>query len=105
MNQSPTKKGESQLRVFFKSFGPIRHAAGAAIIELDVGESSTVQDVIQRAIELLGMQISHLIMTDGKLSGNLILLLNGRDTQRLDGLNTMVSEDDEITILPHVQGG
>jgi len=105
MNPSPMKKGEYQLRVFFKSFGPIRRAAGAAVIELDVDESSTIQDVIQKAIELLGMQLSHLIMTNGKVSGNLILLLNGRDTQRFDGLNTIVSEDDEVIILPHVQGG
>ena len=105
MNRFSTEKGESQLRVFFKSFGPIRRVAGASVIELDVSESSTIQDVIQKAIELLGKQLSHLIMTDGKVSGNLILLLNGRDTQRLDGLNTIVSENDEITILPHVQGG
>jgi molybdopterin synthase sulfur carrier subunit len=93
------------LRIFFKSFGPIRRTTGATVIELDVKESSTIRDVIQRVIDLYGEQFSRLVIDNGKVSGNLILLLNGRDTQRLDGLNTIVSQDDEVTILPHVQGG
>ena len=40
-----------------------------------------------------------------KISGNLIILLNMRDIDALDGQDTLVQEGDEVTLLPHVQGG
>lgn len=98
-------QGDIVLRVFFKSFGPIRRVIGESVIELKVGSEFTIRDVINFAIESYGDKLKQLILEETKLSGNLIVLLNGRDTNRLDGLDTKVSPDDEITILPHVQGG
>ncbi len=75
------------------------------MIEVSVKEDATVGDVIAAVIEASGEGLSQLIMEDDSISGNLIILLNKRDTNRLEGLNTLVAPDDEVAILPHVQGG
>ena len=93
------------MRVYFKSFGPLRRAIGESVIEVSVKEDATVWDVITVVIESTGESLSKLILDDGSISGNLIVLLNKRDITNLEGLNTRVSPDDEIAILPHVQGG
>ncbi len=93
------------MRVHFKSFGPIRRVVGEPVIKLSVEEQSTIRDVIDAVIVLYGTQLAKIILENDGISGNLIILLNRRDTNRLDGLNTLVSEGDEIALLPHVQGG
>ncbi|MFW9933628.1 MAG: MoaD/ThiS family protein [Candidatus Thorarchaeota archaeon] len=44
-------------------------------------------------------------MENSQISGNLIIMLNMKDISTLDGLNTTIEPNDEIIILPHVQGG
>jgi molybdopterin converting factor small subunit len=44
-------------------------------------------------------------MNGSRISGNLIVLLNKKDVATLNGEATLVSEDDVVSILPHVQGG
>ncbi|MFX1368444.1 MAG: MoaD/ThiS family protein [Promethearchaeota archaeon] len=89
----------------FKSFGPFRRALAGKVLEVDVPEGSTVQQVISRVIEIGGPEIERLIMDGGRISGNLIVMLNKKDVNTLGGIEVPVSENDEIAILPHVQGG
>jgi molybdopterin converting factor small subunit len=72
---------------------------------LEVPEGSTVQHVIDKVIEIGGPEIERLIMDAGRISGNLIVMLNKKDVNTLGGVEVPVSENDEIAILPHVQGG
>ncbi len=89
----------------FKSFGPFRRVLAGKILEVDVPEGATVQQVISRVIEIGGPEIERLIMDKGRISGNLIVMLNKKDVNTLGGIEVPVSENDEIAILPHVQGG
>ncbi len=92
--------------VRFKCFGPLRRALGTAELQVEVPESATVEQVIQEVITRGGPEVQQLIYEDNRISGNLIVMLNKNDIDRLpDGLNTQVSENDEVVILPHVQGG
>ena len=72
---------------------------------MDVPEKSTVFQVIQAVIELGNHSLRDLILEQGKISGNLIVLLNRKDVSTLGGVDITVNEGDEIAILPHVQGG
>jgi molybdopterin synthase sulfur carrier subunit len=78
---------------------------GARVIDIEVPEQSTIATVIDRVIELGGPSVEKLILDNANVSGNLIILLNKRDIDGLDGQDTIVSEGDEVTLLPHVQGG
>jgi MoaD family protein len=93
------------LRVLFKSFGPIRRLLGKKVIEVEVPEGSTVHQVVDIVVKQSGEDLYKLIMDKDKISGNLIIILNRKDVDTLGGVDVVVSEGDEIAILPHVQGG
>jgi len=75
------------------------------MIELDVPEGSTVLQVVQKVVELGGEPLRDLVIDDGKIDGNLIIMLNKRDVSTLGGVDITVKEGDEVALLPHVQGG
>ena len=93
------------MHVKFKSFGPIRRVLGSSVIEVDVPENATVRQVIDKILEHGGDDLRRLVMNQDNISGNLIIMLNKHDISLLSGENTPVEEGDEITVLPHVQGG
>ncbi len=94
------------MRVVFKSFGPIKRILGKAKLELDLPEGATVEQVIRRVVKIGNPEVEHIIYENGRISGNLIVMLNKKDVDLLpEGLDTPISENDEVAILPHVQGG
>ncbi|TFF68541.1 MoaD/ThiS family protein [Candidatus Thorarchaeota archaeon] len=94
------------MKVRLKTFGSIRRAIGQSVVLIEGDSLTTVRDAIAVAIETYGPELKDVLLdNDGAISGNMIVMLNGRDTELLRGLGTPISEDDEVTILPHVQGG
>ena len=88
-----------------KSFGQLRKVLGSQSIEIDMSEQSTIRDVIDRVIAIGGASVKRQVMEGDRISGSLIVLLNKRDIDTLQGANTTLKEGDEVAILPHVQGG
>jgi molybdopterin converting factor small subunit len=93
------------VQVRFKSFGPIRRALDSQVLTVDVPDGSTVRDVVIKVLEIGGPELESIVMEGDKISGNLIIMLNKRDVTILGGEDTPVFQDDEIAMLPHVQGG
>ncbi len=93
------------LRIVFKPFGPFRRVCGASEIPLTLEHAHTVNDVIQELLERFGPDLQNLLIEDGTVNGNVIIMLNKRDIATLGGLDTPIRDGDEIAILPHVQGG
>ncbi len=74
-------------------------------MNLEVPDGSSVLGVIEVAIRTWGKDAERLIMDGDSINGNMIVMLNMKDIDTLDGPGTPVRPNDEITILPHVQGG
>ncbi len=91
--------------VRFKSFGPIRRLLEKQMMEVEVPSGSTVLQVVQKVAEIGGAKLKDLILKNGGIDGNLIVMLNKKDVSTLGGIEISVSEGDEIALLPHVQGG
>ena len=89
----------------FKSFGPIRRLLEKQLIEVEVPDGTTVLQVLQTVADLGGTALKDLILKNGNIDGNLIVMLNKKDVSTIGGVNLMVSDGDEIALLPHVQGG
>jgi molybdopterin converting factor small subunit len=83
----------------------LRKLLGASMIELEVPEDSTIDNIIERVIEIGGPSAKKLILHESKISGNLVILLNKRDIYGLNGRDTILHAGDEVMLLPHVQGG
>ena len=89
----------------FKSFGPIRRLLEKQLIEVEVPDGTTVLQVLQTVADLGGTALKDSILKNGNIDGNLIVMLNKKDVSTIGGVNLMVSDGDEIALLPHVQGG
>lgn len=75
------------------------------MMEVEVPFGSTVLQVVQKVAEIGGANLKDLILRNGGIDGNLIVMLNKKDVSTLGGIEISVSEGDEIALLPHVQGG
>ncbi len=76
-------------------------AGGEATAEVD---GSTVGEVLDSLYERYG-ELRDRIAEDGGLRRFVNVYVGGEDIRFLDGLDTSVSDGDEVTILPAVAGG
>ncbi len=74
---------------------------GEAVAEVD---GATVGEVLDSLYERYG-ELRSRIAEDGGLRRFVNVYVGGEDIRFLDGLNTPVSDGDEVTILPAVAGG
>ncbi len=90
------------VRVNVKFFATLREAAGIASISLNVDD--------------LGSLISHLSMNYGlttvtagndldAISDSLVILVNGQNIRQLKGMDTPLTDDDEVSLFPPISGG
>lgn len=86
-----------------KYFAYIRDYTGAKEIEID--HFPTLNDLLLKLCERYGAKFRNKIFSNGNLSNEIIILVNGRNIVHLQGLDTCLSSDDEISIFPVVAGG
>lgn len=73
--------------------------------QVDV-EASTVREALERLVELHGEELRRrLLEADGSVRRLLNVFVNGKNVRFLHGLDTVLEEGDEVSILPAVGGG
>jgi len=87
-------------------YATFRQAVGAKSIDLDLPESTTVQEMLGELLEAHPRLSALLVNDSGQLVGHVHIFINGRDIQYLDdGIGTSLSSGDKIDIFPPVAGG
>ena len=90
-----------QIRVY----ATLRDIVGRSTIEMPVGAGMAAGQVLtQLAGDHPGLQ-RKLWDADGQLTGFVTVLLNGRALDYLNGLDTLVADDDTMSLFPPVGGG
>ncbi len=92
---------EKRLRLY----STLRDAVGAKELVIPFEGIHTVRDMIQvigNVNPILGAKI---VDPDGELSGLVHILVHGRNIIWLQGLDTVVSEKDEVVTIPPTAGG
>ncbi len=94
------------LNVEVKLLGVFRGLAGIDRLVLKF-EHATVRDVVQALAESFPIN-TRAMFIDPELNDprpNALVLLNGREISVLEGLETTISDGDEITLIPVAHGG
>jgi len=84
-----------------KLFGNLRSQSDSSVLEV---QGNTVREVL----ELLGTTQPHLpkaIMAGDGLQPYVQVMVNGRNIELADGLETAVTETDQIAVFPPIAGG
>jgi molybdopterin synthase sulfur carrier subunit len=86
-----------------KYFAFIRDYTGSKEINFD--SCPTLRELLYKLCDKYGKRFSEKIFTGDRLSDDIIILVNGRHIDHLQGLDTSLLENDEISIFPKVAGG
>jgi molybdopterin synthase sulfur carrier subunit len=100
------EEGHLSIRVEVRLLGVFRGLAGIDRLSLEV-ERSNVKKMIKVLAGLFPTEARSLLI-DPDLDDprpNALILLNGREINVLNGLETEVTDGDEITLIPVVHGG
>jgi molybdopterin synthase subunit MoaD len=73
--------------------------------EIELPDNATVMDLIKTIDKAVSPNFSSVILDDGKLKDQYVVLINGRSIDFLSGLGTRLSNGDEVTFLPPAGGG
>jgi molybdopterin synthase sulfur carrier subunit len=94
--------------VKFKLFANLREAAGTSELQLS-GEKvvDALLSLTEKYPDLKGLIFEK---PEGEsetpvICGSINILINGNNVRHLDGLDTLLSDADEIAVLPPVSGG
>jgi sulfur-carrier protein len=85
----------------------LKKVLGQRELEVSIQGGSTVRDLLSWMINQWGDDLSPHLFSPGsdQLLPHIRLLVNGQDVQFLDGMNTILRDGDELTILPMLTGG
>ncbi|MDT7969947.1 MAG: MoaD/ThiS family protein [Vulcanisaeta sp.] len=73
--------------------------------EIELPDNATVMDLIKTIDKAVSPNFSSVILDDGKLKDQYVVLINGRSIDFLHGLETRLNNGDEVTFLPPAGGG
>ncbi len=87
-----------------KYFATIRTYTGEAERHLDDGPAD-LRELLTALGRLYGVSFRGAVFSGTELSEAIIILVNGRNVRYLQGLDTPLAADDEVSIFPMVAGG
>lgn len=82
-------------------FGKLREVAGASKETAALEAGGKLSDLMSRLEEIHGAKFAEEVRS---IKG-LRILINGREYQVLDGVETVLKEKDSVVLLPPIEGG
>jgi molybdopterin synthase sulfur carrier subunit len=73
--------------------------------EVYIESSSNLRELLEKLCVRYGMKFRGRIFIGDRLKDDIIILINGRHIEHLNGLETYLEEKDEISIFPRIAGG
>ena len=85
----------------------IKEVIGQRLSEIDLPQGSTIADLLAYLQERWGDELSARLFdpASGLVLPYIRIMINGQEIRYLEGLDTTLTEGDEVLILPPVSGG
>jgi molybdopterin converting factor small subunit len=96
------------MKVRIKLYGVFRSAARSSEIVLDVETNANIKAVVTQLASREDFQNLRQLLLDSTTSDprpNALVLVSGREINTLQGLDTLLHEGDEVSMLPIAHGG
>jgi MoaD family protein len=95
------------IQVKVRLLGVLRGLFGEDLVSVESEEPTTVRDVIQKLIGTSSLEFKR-VLIDPELEDprpNALILVNGKEINVLQGLETKVNDGDKIILVPVSHGG
>lgn len=95
------------MSVKIKLHGTLKQATGKTSYQLEVPKNVTLQTLLKKLAEMMEPHAKKALMESGLLNpeSNMIIIVNGKEASALNGLDTEISADDEVVLIPISHGG
>ena len=94
------------MQVTVRYLSIIREITGTREEKVDVRKGSTVDEILRLLVQRHGSDFERMVRSGRDLRGlQIIYFMNGQNIATLSGLETPVTGDSEIVIIPPVAGG
>lgn len=93
------------MRVKVRAYAMIRDVIGASV-EVRLREGASVKDLLNELTRSYGKSFSERVLDKGGQPLPYVkLLVNGRDIDFLNGIETKLKDGDEVALFPPIGGG
>jgi sulfur-carrier protein len=96
---------EEGAAVRVKVYATLRDLLGTRAIDLDITQATTIRQLLDDLVAVYPALADKLRDSQGNLTGQVHIMLNGRPIEFLDGLATQVVPTDTLSLFPPVGGG
>jgi len=96
------------MKIRLKFYGAFRTAAKTSELLFEVREAPTVRSLLMQLVSRKEFEsLKQLLLQSGTSDprANALIMISGREINTLSGLETVVTENDEVAILPIAHGG
>lgn len=90
--------------IVFRTFGNISTITKQNQMDMEF-EGYTAEDFLKRLIEEFGEDMKKILFPNGCLSDLIFILINGRNIEGLEGLDSEIKDGDIVSVLPMTAGG
>ncbi|MGD6933147.1 MAG: MoaD/ThiS family protein [Candidatus Bathyarchaeia archaeon] len=90
-----------------KFVGALRHVTGKPKLTIDYSVNFSVKDLIKKLVQDQPEIEASIVdqQAGGVMKTNALILVNDREISVLNGLDTLLSDGDEVVFIPVVHGG
>lgn len=88
-----------------KFFAYIREHTRSKVVEVAAKDCPSVMELIQYLCNSYGDGLCSLLLDGEKISSEIVVLVNGRHIEHLQQGDTLLTDNDEVSIFPVVAGG
>ncbi len=93
------------MKIQVKIFATLRLKLGIAGIEIESEEPMTVMMLLESVSLKINADIIPELVKEGEIMVGTIILINGKNILHAEKLETMITEDCEVSVFPPAGGG
>jgi MoaD family protein len=96
--------GES-MKITVQAMSSLKYIAKKSKMSINIEEGGTVRSLLNSMSEIDEKLFNAILDHEGELNSGIIILVNKRDIDVLQGLNTKLQDGDTVILLSAVHGG
>ncbi len=94
-------------RIRLRFLSTMRHIVGENEKVIEISKEATVGDLLRLILTTYSKRITTFLFEEDNKSvrNDILILINDVDMNVLEGIDTVLSEEDEVTLMPIAHGG